>query len=106
MRGVNTKQHKKKQTRIINTFELLLVMVTSSFILVLLKLIGVTNPVLYDLNKFSHTLYGYFYTGPVCFYLLYILQTMPVKRRNLRSVQRLLAMNNTLILLHQIVSLK
>ena len=62
-RGVNTKQPKKKQTRKINKFELLLilVMVTSSLILVLYKLIGGTNPVLYDLNKFSYPLYGSFY---------------------------------------------
>ena len=29
-----------------------------------------TIPVLYDFKKFSYTLYGYFYTGPVCFYQL------------------------------------
>ena len=48
----------KKQTRKINKFELLfiLVMMTGSSILVLLKLIGSTNPVLCDLNKFSHSL--------------------------------------------------
>ena len=53
---VNMKQHKK--TRKINKFELLfiLVMMTGSSILVLLKLIGSTNPVLCDLNKFSHSL--------------------------------------------------
>ena len=30
--------------------------------------IGGTIPVLYDFKKFSYTLYGYFYTKPVCFY--------------------------------------
>ena len=44
--------------------------------------------------------------------LLKILQAMPVKprplrsRRNIRTPQRFLAMNNTLILLHQMFSLK
>ena len=48
-------------------------MMTGSLILLLKKLIGSINPVLYDLNKFSHSLQGYqFYTGPDegpdCFY--------------------------------------
>ena len=44
-------------------FEVLfiLVMMTWSLILVLQKLIGDTNPVLYNFKKFSYTLYGYFY---------------------------------------------
>ena len=104
MREVNTKQHtKKKQPRKSNKFELLFihVMMTGSLVLVL-------YPVLYDLNKFSYTLYGYFYTRPVCFYQ--ILQAMPVKPRplwsvrNIRTPQRFLAMNDTLILLHQVFS--
>ena len=83
---------------------------TGSLILALYKLIGGTNPVLYDLNKFSYTVYGYFYTGPVCFYQ--ILQAMPVKPRplwsvrNIQTPQRFLAMNDTLILLHQVFSLQ
>ena len=56
-------------------------MMTGSLILVLYKLIGGTNPVLYDLKKCSYTLYGYFYMGLVCFYQ--ILQAMPVKPRPL-----------------------
>ena len=93
----------KKQPRKSNKFELLFihVMMTGSLVLVL-------YPVLYDLNKFSYTLYGYFYTRPVCFYQ--ILQAMPVKPRplwsvrNIRTPQRFLAMNDTLILLHQVFS--
>ena len=94
-----TTHTKKKQPRKSNKFELLFihVMMTGSLVLVL-------YPVLYDLNKLSFTLYGYFYTRPVCFYQ--ILQAMPVKPRPLWSVrniptpQRFLAMNDTLILLH------
>ena len=54
----STRKNTKKQTRKINNFELLfiLVMMTGSSILVLQKLIGNANPVLYDLNKFSHSL--------------------------------------------------
>ena len=63
--------HTKKQTRKINRFELLFILavMTGSLILIVLwKLIGSTIPVLYGLNKFSHTLYGHFCTGPVCCY--------------------------------------
>ena len=95
MREVNTKQHTHthtKKPRKSNKLELLVihVMMTGSLVLVL-------YPVLYDLNKFSYTLYGYFYTRPVCFYQ--ILQAMPVKPRplrgsvrNIRTPQRFLAM--------------
>ena len=60
------------ETRQIIKFEQLFVLVimTWSLILVLQKLIGGTIPVLYDFKKFSYTLYGYFYTRPVCFYQL------------------------------------
>ena len=53
-----------------------------------------------------------FLQGPVCFYKLLILQAMPLKPRppqsvwNIRTPQRFLAMNNTLIPLHQMFSLK
>ena len=67
MREVNMKQQKNKEEKLINLnyfyscyddwfFDSCPVEVRS------------TIPVLYDLHKFSHTLYGYFYTGPVCFY--------------------------------------
>ena len=56
MRKANTKQ--QKNTRKFNKFEVLFIlfMMTGSLILVQWKLVGSNNPVLYDLNKFSHSL--------------------------------------------------
>ena len=69
MREVNTKQHKNnKKEKLINlNYFLFLLWWLVLWFLSCRKLIGSTNPVLYDLNKFSHSLYGYFYAGPVCF---------------------------------------
>ena len=114
MRKVNTKQHKKKQTnKEINKFELLfiLVMMTGSLILVL----GCrcTIPVLYDLNKvFIHWLPTAIFTrGQFACIKNLASHASPVKPQPLRSVRdiriplKFLAMNNTLILLHQMFSL-
>ena len=115
MRKVNTKQHtKKKQTnKKINKFELLfiLVMMTGSLILVL----GCrcTIPVLYDLNKvFIHWLPTAIFTrGQFACIKNLASHASPVKPQPLRSVRdirippKFLAMNNTLILLHQMFSL-
>ena len=84
----STRNNTKKQTRKINKFELLfiLVMMTGSLILVLWKLIGHANPVLYDFDKFSHSLYGYVLHG-TSLLLPKILQAMPEKPRPLRWVR-------------------
>ena len=50
MREVNMKQQKNKEEKLINL----------NYFLFLLE-VRSTIPVLYDLHKFSHTLYGYFY---------------------------------------------
>ena len=67
MKSTRKHTHKKNKQEKLIKFDLLfvLVMMTGSLILVLQKLIGGTIPVFCDL---IHWLYGYFYTGPVCFY--------------------------------------
>ena len=106
MREVNTKQHtKKRQTRKINKFELLF---NSCFDDWLFD----SCPV--EVNRWYHSCFvrceQIFIHSTAIFtrdQFASIKQTQPLRSvRNIRMPQRFLARNNTLILLHQMFSLK